>query len=371
MLQKFKVHNFKNFKNDLEIDFSDVNGYKFSQDCITNDLIGKMIIYGKNGSGKTNLGYALCDLKATLGFSPEINTSHSFISNADSDSDITTFTYTFLFNQKKDTAVYEYSKSDMVNLVSEKLSVNNHVLYEYDFKENAFITVDSDYFHNNDIYSIYQSSTNSSLPFLRWCVNNGSVDKDSIFHKIYNYGSKITQIFTPTTAAVRLTKNKLDVLDKNVKELENFLVYMGIDCKLTMEKLPDGTKELYFVFKNRKVSFLENASSGTLSLFNFYIHFLMPHKESSILYFDEFDAFFHFELSEKIVQYMKEKYQNALVIFTTHNTNLMTNKIMRPDALFLLTTSGKLIPLCKATDRELREGHNLGKLYMNGEFDED
>lgn len=78
MLQKFKVHNFKNFKNDLEIDFSDVNGYKFSQDCITNDLIGKMIIYGKNGSGKTNLGYALCDLKATLGFSPEINTSHSF-----------------------------------------------------------------------------------------------------------------------------------------------------------------------------------------------------------------------------------------------------------------------------------------------------
>ena len=47
MLQKFKVHNFKNFKNDLEIDFSDVNGYKFSQDCITNDLIGKMIIYGK------------------------------------------------------------------------------------------------------------------------------------------------------------------------------------------------------------------------------------------------------------------------------------------------------------------------------------
>lgn len=371
MLQKFKVHNFKNFKNDLEIDFSDVNGYKFSQDCITNDLIGKMIIYGKNDSGKTNLGYALCDLKATLGFSPEINTSHSFISNADSDSDITTFTYTFLFNQKKDTAVYEYSKSDMVNLVSEKLSVNNHVLYEYDFKENTFITIDSDYFHNNDIYSIYQSSTNSSLPFLRWCVNNGSVDKDSISHKIFNYGSKITQIFTSTTAAVRLTKNELDVLDKNVKELENFLVYMGIDCKLTMEKLPDGTKELYFVFKNRKVSFLENASSGTLSLFNFYIHFLMPHKESSILYFDEFDAFFHFELSEKIVQYMKEKYQNALVIFTTHNTNLMTNKIMRPDTLFLLTTSGKLIPLCKATDRELREGHNLGKLYMNGEFNED
>lgn len=55
MLKHFRVNNFKNFKDDLDIDFSDVNGYKFSQDCITNDLIGKMIIYGKNGSGKTNL----------------------------------------------------------------------------------------------------------------------------------------------------------------------------------------------------------------------------------------------------------------------------------------------------------------------------
>ena len=41
MLKHFRVNNFKNFKDDLDIDFSDVNGYKFSQDCITNDLIGK------------------------------------------------------------------------------------------------------------------------------------------------------------------------------------------------------------------------------------------------------------------------------------------------------------------------------------------
>ncbi len=103
---------------------------------------------------------------------------------------------------------------------------------------------------------------------------------------------------------IQLSRNELDELDRNVNDLEDFLNYMGIECKLSMEKLPDGSKELYFVFKNRKVAFLENASSGTLSLFNFYIRFLMSHKESSILYFDGFDAFFHFELSEKIIQYI-------------------------------------------------------------------
>ena len=84
MLKHFRVNNFKNFKDDLDIDFSDVNGYKFSQDCITNDLIGKMIIYGKNGSGKTNLSKALCDLKETLTMSNDMKSNHSFISNANS-----------------------------------------------------------------------------------------------------------------------------------------------------------------------------------------------------------------------------------------------------------------------------------------------
>ena len=59
-------------------------------------------------------------------------------------------------------------------------------------------------------------------------------------------------------------------------------------------------------------------------------------------------------MSMPAIYLIKEKYKDSLVIFTTHNTNLMSNKIMRPDTLFILSTSGKLTPLCKATDRELR-----------------
>ena len=101
-----------------------MNGYKFSQDCITNDLIGKMIIYGKNGSGKTNLSKALCDLKETLTMSNDMKSNHSFISNANSNNEITTFTYTFLFNNKKDKVVYEYQKTDLFNLINEVLNIN-------------------------------------------------------------------------------------------------------------------------------------------------------------------------------------------------------------------------------------------------------
>ena len=57
------------------------------------------------------------------------------------------------------------------------------------------------------------------------------------------------------------------------------------------------------------------------------------------------------------------------VMLTSHNTNLLTNRIMRPDCYFILTES-KLTSLVNATSRELREGHNLEKLYMSGEFNE-
>lgn len=88
----------------------------------------------------------------------------------------------------------------------------------------------------------------------------------------------------------------------------------------------------------------------------------------TFLYLDEYDAFYHYELSEKIICLFK-RLSNCQTITTSHNTDLLTNKIMRPDCLFILTKN-RLTSLADATTRELREGHNLEKLYKSGEFDE-
>jgi len=93
-------------------------------------------------------------------------------------------------------------------------------------------------------------------------------------------------------------------------------------------------------------------------------------KNPSFLFLDEFDAFYHYEMSENVVRFFKERYSDCQVIITTHNTNLMTNRLMRPDCLFILSQYGTLTPLCAATERELREGHNLEKMYISGEFEQ-
>ena len=150
--------------------------------------------------------------------------------------------------------------------------------------------------------------------------------------------------------------------ERELKKFEEFLNYMGVECKLAFKTLPDGHNELYFKYK-KLIPFYENASSGTIALLNIYRRLVFSSKNASLIYLVEF------EMAENLVKYFKQMLPNCQIILTTHNTNLMTNRLMRPDCLFVLSRSGKLTALCDATTRELREGHNLEKMYISGEFE--
>ena len=155
---------------------------------------------------------------------------------------------------------------------------------------------------------------------------------------------------------------------ERLQDLEDFLNAMGIECKLDLQKLPDGTRELYFAH-NKLISFFENASSGTLALVNLYRRLIARAWDASFIYLDEFDAFYHYEMADQVIRFFKRRYPKCQMIMTSHNTNLMTNRLMRPDCLFILSREGNLTALCNATQRELREGHNLEKMYISGEFE--
>ena len=149
-----------------------------------------------------------------------------------------------------------------------------------------------------------------------------------------------------------------------LKEFESFLHSAGIEDNLVVKTDNDGIKRLYFDTET-PLPFFKVASNGTKALYTFF-YWYKTAKDVSLMFIDEFDAFYHFELSESIVA-MLENMSDTQIILTSHNTNLLTNKIMRPDCYFILTKN-RLTSLANATDRELREGHNLEKLYMSGEF---
>lgn len=383
MLKKFVLRNYKNFKDSIGIDFGDVGGYQFSSDCISNNLIAKMLIYGRNATGKTNLGRAIMDISYLMLGMHSFTMSDGMLINADSDIDTASFSYTFLFDEQE--VVYNYERFYNQELKYEELIIDKKIIFKCDFYNNEYDFSNLHYIGaetlNIDRYKESQNSNEEGdkiyealkLPFARWLTSNAAFNNDSIMVKLYSFVAKMGIINVGGTMADRLKLSRkafFQSLENNekLKDLENFINAMGIECKLKLKKLPDGESELYFVHK-RLVPFYSTASSGTLALVNLYRRTISKAYDASLIYIDEFDAFYHYEMAEKVVNFFKAKYPKSQIIMTTHNTNLMTNRLMRPDCMFILSRDGRLTPLCKATQRELREGHNLEKMYISGEFE--
>ena len=381
MLRCFKLKNYKNFKNEIDIDFENIAGYQFNTDCLEDGLISKMMIYGRNATGKTNLGKALMDITNTI-FGERPLRSRGILLNADSMEDAATFCYVFKFGD--DNLQYEYSRFSEFELKEERFLINGIEIFNCDFHQKMYNFKNLSYIHaetaNVELYLESLESEGAEeiiepkLPFLKWLIGNIALVNGSILLRLVSYVRRMNLVTAGNSMWYRFRGGKdsfFDILEKQDRllDFEEFLNEMGIECKLLIEKLPDGQKNLYFIHERQLVPFYENASSGTLALVELYRRFVLRAGESSLIYLDEFDAFYHYEMSENVVRYFKKKYPKCQIIMTSHNTNLMTNKIMRPDCLFILSRSGTLTALCNATERELREGHNLEKMYISGEFE--
>ena len=363
MLKLFEVMGFKNFKDRITLDFSDVRDYKFNPACITNHLIGKMIVYGKNSIGKSNLGLAIFDIVSHLSSKNVTPNLYDYYLNVEAPTDYAEFHYIFVFGEN--TTDYTYRKNAKQDLIYEKLCIDDQLLYEYNYKTNA---------GNLDGIRSLTPTLNLSMQdvdsILKYVISNTVLDDDHPLRQMQRYVNSMLWFRNLDENRYIGYKTKSnDYYDfifepAILKEFEQFLHAAGIAEGLTVNRDHDGKQRLYFDTAT-PLPFFRVASSGTKALYNFF-YWYKTAKDVSMMFIDEFDAFYHYELAETIVCLL-EKMSQTQVILTSHNTNLLTNRIMRPDCYFILT-QGRISSLANATSRELREGHNLEKLYMSGEF---
>ena len=128
MLKKFSVTNYRQFNETLEFDLTASN-YSFNQECVKNNLVKLALIYGKNGTGKSNLGRAIFDLVSHL-TDNRVEKSSSFYLNIESKKQFASFIYEFDFieNDKLFKVIYSFEKDNKQILTSEKLLINNEVV---------------------------------------------------------------------------------------------------------------------------------------------------------------------------------------------------------------------------------------------------
>jgi hypothetical protein len=69
----------------------------------------------------------------------------------------------------------------------------------------------------------------------------------------------------------------------------------------------------------------------------------------------------HYEKLIEVCEALRQSKTQSILI--THNTFMMNNDYTRPDCIFIKERFCNPVPLCELTDKDLREAHNLEKLY--------
>ena len=368
MLRKFKVSNFKGFEKDFELDLTNPNGYEFNKTAIKNGIVNNAIIYGQNGVGKSNLALAIFDIIGHLTDKEKDENGYKNYLNAYSTENTAYFYYEFLIDSK--IVIYEYKKSDYKTLIYERFLVDNVELALLDRTKDNRATI-----HFEGAETLNRNIENNTLSALKYVKNNTILaenEQNNAFLSFFDFIEKMLyarslqdNIYLGFEVGNRNVFNEI-IEKKNVKNLETFLNQAGIECKLAEVQLL-GEKIVVFDFNGKLLPFTEVASTGTITLvfFYFWYQYIIENNKVSFLLLDEFDAFYHHSLSALIVEKLKET--GVQFILTTHNTSIMTNDLLRPDCYFTMTKS-KIRSFSNSTEKELREAHNIEKMYKAGSF---
>lgn len=372
MLQKFKVSNFKSFNKDFELDLTNTNGYAFNKSAIKNNVVNNAIIYGENGVGKSNLALAIFDIIEHLTDKNRHESIYQNYLNADNSSNVACFYYEFLIDAK--TVTYEYKKTDYKTIVYERFAIENENFIVFDREKNNKATIKL-----QGAETLKTEIDNAELSVLKYVKNNTELkdnDINNIFNSFFVFIDKM--LFFRSLSDRRYLGFEIgdrhifeDIIKKeNVQDFENFLNKAKIDCKLSTVTDLSGQQTIVFDFNGKHYPFIQVASTGTftLALFYFWYQDIKENAKVSFLFIDEFDAFYHHSLSRLIVEKLKET--GVQFILTTHNTSIMSNDLLRPDCYFLMNKK-QIKSLSNCTKKELREAHNLEKMYKASSFRND
>lgn len=366
MLKRFEVENYRGFSENLVFDLT-ARDYSFNRNLVYDGIVNKAIIYGKNGIGKSSLGLALFDMVSHL--TDKMNLFPMYYRNLDNPEKPVTFKYFFKFG--KDEIIYMYQKMENNHLLIEEFTVNGNILIRYDYFDDS---EESRYVASELKGTLNIALIDNKLSVLKYIYRNTPTNENSPITKIIKFCENMlwfrslsdgTNYMGYTNGGKILTDTIYE--SGKLKQFQKFLYDNGVDYNLKFES-ENGNHVLYAYYNNgqNKAPFTSLASTGTMSLTLFYSWSILAFQKISFLFIDEFDAFFHYESAEMIIQILNEN-KNFQSMVTTHNTYLMQNKLTRPDCCFLMTQN-KISNLYDATDREIREAHNLEKMYINGAF---
>lgn len=370
MIIQFTVANFRSINKPQVLNFRATSLVSEDKDVDkrniailgSNKVLKTVGIYGANASGKSNVIKALAFFR-------------SMVTNSLTDEDTSTYGFNpFLQSTVK---VKHYGHFEMVlildlkkyrygftldafsNIASEWLSgpAEKNETYYFTRKSNE-ITVNPLFFQEGD--DLPKNKVRGNALFLSFCAAyNGKVSmiiKNFIADRI-TVENTLSAISRMRGTYANVTNRLVDSGNKNI--VLRWMKEAGLPFSdIKLEKREMGIRMLaYHVFLTKNIyneegqidgeismNLDENESEGTKKFYSYVGKLHKKFEEGGVFISDEIDSNFHPTLLRKLLHYFNDPNVNkagAQLLFSSHDTNLMSPEIMRRDQFYFTEKSMK------------------------------
>jgi len=368
MLTRYVIKNFKSFKNETIVDLTATN-YRILSDINTLDGITKGALFvGANASGKSNIIIAVKLLLDLLFAKHDVNWSiyPCFFSEDNQMS----LEYEFSIENQKIIYLIQYQKRE--KLISEKLYIESDLMLNR-IGSNAESSITEN--------KVYNDISNDTLLLREIYFNtkfrgNGILQKwfefltNSIYFDLFARGGDIYKDIDLSL------QSYLDKVGTN--EINEFFKEYNFNQQIEYSKKSAGNiisiqsedNSIFFKRKGIEEPIPYNFESlGNKTLINLLPIFFYVVKNGGILILDEFSSGFHNELEELLIKYFMKFSGHSQLLFVSHSTNLLSNRLLRPDQMYSVDfDEGSGSTLKRFSSEKIREAQNPEKMYLGGVF---
>jgi len=412
MLVNFRVENFKSFKDlaEFSMEATKLKNLKNSNTFTVNNLslLTSAVIYGANASGKSSVLDAIESMRAIIKNSVDVEKSkhyraRPFLLSKETENKETIFEIELVIEQ----TIYRYGFEIDIesNILREWLfqkKLKSRARYTPLFERNTSdISISSSFKEGNQLIDktrnnalfltvVAQFNGQVSEGIVKWMsqLNILSNTKSERFES-YSFSKlddsefkdKMVSLIKSADVGIfdisksNLSFDELIKEDSNLKELPGFILEEIKENGISTIKTEHIQYHKDDTFCKMKTFDLSFESDGTQKLLALTAPILDTLETGNVLIIDELDNSLHTELVEAIIKLFNTSEtnpNNAQLIFTTHDTNLLNQKLFRRDQIWFAQKSvlgrSELYSLVEYGKGKTRDDLVLEKNYLNGKF---
>jgi len=379
------------------------------------ELLRSACIYGANASGKSNLLSGLINFgkyildSTDLKLNQDINLYDPFLLDTKSAKLPSKFEIDFI---AEDNIRYEY----IVEISQKRVEFESLFFYPKGQKAKVFVRSKGNPIDFGTVIKGGKKSIESRLLDNQLFLSKATNEKTEALYHVYNY-FKFTDIFDIQNFNIPFGSISSDLIARLLKEKdESFLVKLknlinaldtgiiSFDIRKSegipfLKGLPEEALGIYneeiFSMLSKELSFeistyhnaydengnalkpvpfsIERESSGTKSLFALATFILDSLEKGTLFVIDEFEKNLHPSLVRFLIGLYhnpKINTKNAQIVFTTHDTSLLSNELFRRDQIWFTDKNSKgVTELYSLADISgVRNNIPYDKWYLSGRF---